>query len=57
MVATPHLVAGAAIGKLFRRPWLAYPLAFGSHFLLDFVPRRLTDETGQGRGLLGFTGE
>ena len=38
MMATPHMVAGAAIGRLLRRPWLAYPAAFVSHFLLDIVP-------------------
>ena len=38
MMATPHMVAGAAIGRVLRRPWLAYPAAFASHFLLDIVP-------------------
>jgi hypothetical protein len=38
MVATPHMVLGAAIGKAVRRPWLAWPLAFASHFLLDYIP-------------------
>ncbi len=38
MIATPHMVAGAAIGRALRRPWLAYPAAFASHFLLDIVP-------------------
>jgi hypothetical protein len=38
MLATPHLMVGAAIGKTLRRPWLAWPVAFVSHFLLDFVP-------------------
>jgi len=38
MMATPHMVAGAAIGRVLRRPWLAYPIAFVSHFLLDTVP-------------------
>ena len=38
MMATPHMFAGAAIGKLTRRPWLAYPAAFASHFLLDYTP-------------------
>ena len=32
------MMAGAAIGKLTRRPWLAFPAAFASHFLLDRVP-------------------
>ena len=38
MTATPHILAGAAIGKVLRRPWLAWPAAFVSHFLLDFTP-------------------
>jgi len=38
MMATPHMLAGAAIGKGLRRPWLAWPVAFGTHFLFDFTP-------------------
>ncbi len=38
MLATPHMVAGAAIGKTVRRPWLVVPIAFLSHFVLDFIP-------------------
>src|SRR5690242_16538088 len=38
MLATPHLLTGAAIGKVLKRPWLAWPAAFASHFLLDHVP-------------------
>jgi hypothetical protein len=38
MMATPHILAGAAVAKVARRPWLAWPAAFGSHFLLDYVP-------------------
>lgn len=38
MMATPHMVTGAAIGRVLRRPWLAYPAALASHFLLDIVP-------------------
>ena len=38
MMATPHMFAGAAIGAATRRPWLAYPAAFASHFLLDYTP-------------------
>jgi hypothetical protein len=32
------MLAGAAIGKGLRRVWLAWPVAFGAHFLLDFTP-------------------
>ena len=38
MMATPHMMAGAVIGKFSRRAWLAWPLAFLSHFLLDITP-------------------
>lgn len=39
MMATPHLLAGAAIGRaLHRRAWLALPTAFASHFVLDAIP-------------------
>ncbi|MFO7948501.1 MAG: hypothetical protein R6V19_16985 [Armatimonadota bacterium] len=39
MMATPHMLTGAVIGSTMpRRPWLALPLAFASHFVLDVVP-------------------
>lgn len=38
MLATPHIVAGGAVGKIARRPWIAFPVALGLHFLLDFTP-------------------
>jgi hypothetical protein len=38
MMTTPHMVAGAAIGHVLRRPWLAYPAALASHFVLDAIP-------------------
>ena len=38
MMATPHMMTGAVIGKTLRRPWLAWPVAFASHFLLDITP-------------------
>jgi hypothetical protein len=38
MLATPHMMTGAAIGKGVRRARIALPLAFGSHFLLDAIP-------------------
>lgn len=38
MDLTPHLVVGAAIGARVRRPALALPAAFVSHFVLDTVP-------------------
>jgi hypothetical protein len=38
MLAVPHMLVGAAVGKTLKRPALALPVAFGSHFLLDWVP-------------------
>ena len=38
MMVTPHMLAGAALGRILRRPWLAYPAAFASHLVLDIVP-------------------
>jgi hypothetical protein len=38
MLTTPHAVAGATIGVLLPTPWLAIPIAIGSHFVLDRVP-------------------
>ncbi|HEX6976743.1 MAG TPA: hypothetical protein VF185_00080 [Patescibacteria group bacterium] len=38
MLETPHVVVGAAIAAKVGNPFLAIPLAFGSHFLLDKVP-------------------
>lgn len=52
MLATPHIMIGAAVGKVIRRPWLALPVAFMSHFALDFIPHldshRLFGITGGG---------
>jgi hypothetical protein len=38
MLGTVHLLAGAAVGRTVKRPWLALPVAFASHFLLDAIP-------------------
>lgn len=38
MLATPHIIGGGAVGKIARRPWIAFPLALGLHFVLDAVP-------------------
>jgi len=32
------MIAGAAIGKATRRLWVGLPVAFLSHFVLDFIP-------------------
>ncbi len=38
MLETPHVVVGAAIASKIPNPWIALPLAFASHFILDKVP-------------------
>ena len=38
MILTPHLLLGAAIASRISNPFLALPLAFLSHFLLDVLP-------------------
>jgi len=38
MTATAHSLVGASIAKLSPNPYLAFPLAFASNFLLDIVP-------------------
>jgi len=38
MLLTPHTAAGVAIASLLPEPWLAIPLSFLSHFVLDFIP-------------------
>ncbi len=50
MLATPHILTGAAIGRGLRRPWLAVPVAFVSHLFFDFVPHLDT------HGLFGVQG-
>ena len=38
MLETPHVVLGAAIATKIPNPWIAIPLAFASHFVLEKVP-------------------
>lgn len=38
MTALNHLAVGAIIGTAIGDPWLAVPVAFLSHFLLDALP-------------------
>lgn len=38
MTATNHIATGALIGTVIGKPWLAFPVAFLSHFLLDALP-------------------
>jgi hypothetical protein len=38
MIGASHFVAGAATGAVCKRAWIALPVAFVSHFVLDQIP-------------------
>lgn len=38
MLETPHVAVGVAIATKFPNPWIAIPLSFASHFVLDRIP-------------------
>jgi len=38
MLETPHVAVGAAIATKVINPFIAIPLALGSHFVLDKIP-------------------
>jgi len=38
MLLLVHTVTGAIIGEKISNPWLVSFLAFGSHFILDWIP-------------------
>lgn len=38
MTATSHALTGAMIATVVKKPWLAIPLAFLSHFVCDAIP-------------------
>jgi hypothetical protein len=38
MLETPHVAVGAAIAVAIPNPFIAIPLAFASHFILDKIP-------------------
>lgn len=38
MLETPHVFVGAAIATKIPNPWVAIPLAFASHFVLEMIP-------------------
>jgi len=38
MLIVSHIAAGAVIAKAIPNPWIAAPLAFVGHFLLDMIP-------------------
>lgn len=46
MTATNHVVTGALIATYVHNPWLAIPVAFASHFVLDSIPHTRFPEIG-----------
>lgn len=46
MTATNHALSGALIGATISQPYLAIPLAFASHFVLDAIPHFGLDDVG-----------
>lgn len=38
MLETPHVAVGVAIASKIPNPWIAIPLSFASHFVLDKIP-------------------
>lgn len=38
MLETPHVAVGAAIASKIPNPFIAIPLSFASHFILDKIP-------------------
>lgn len=38
MLETPHVFIGAAIASKIPNPFIAIPLAFASHFIMEMVP-------------------
>lgn len=38
MLETPHIALGVAIAVAIPNPYIAIPLAFASHFILDMTP-------------------
>lgn len=49
MIALNHVLAGTAIGLAVRRPELAAPVAFLSHFVLDASPHYIYGKFGTKR--------
>jgi hypothetical protein len=52
MVATPHLLVGAALAQRARGPAGAFALGVASHFALDLIPHKDYAYTGPGRKAL-----
>lgn len=54
MIASAHILAGAAIIKLIPNKAIAFPLAFLSHFLLDAIPHRDYETNDHFKGFKSF---
>jgi len=54
MWLTPHTLVGIAIASKIPNPLIAIPLAFLSHFLLDFIPHWTTTIATRGRDFYIF---
>lgn len=50
MILSVHLIIGAAIANKIHNKFIAYPLAFLSHFVLDMIPHHDYDATGHFHG-------
>jgi hypothetical protein len=59
MLTASHIVVGTAAGVLCKRAWVAVPVAFISHFVLDQIPHScfnmIEDQTGI-NGVLIYAG-
>jgi len=49
MWMTPHTLAGIAIVTKIQNPVISLPLAFASHYLLDFIPHWTTRPSFHGK--------
>ena len=54
MTTANHLVVGAIIGVAIKQPLVALPVAYGSHFVLDALPR-YGDPANHGCGSIVFS--
>lgn len=56
MIAASHVVVGAATGAVCRRAWIAVPVAFVSHFVLDQIPHSCFNTMLSGTAVSGLVG-
>lgn len=63
MLLTPHTLVGIAIATVIPNPYIAVPLAFGSHFIGDMIPHwdfftyTKREDRGKGWKLLGLVSD